>query len=136
MFAVVVAVVVVVVVDVVVDVGHGIQGQQHKSHEVEGIEAKVANSASQIGIQIMLMMMMTLELLLPGQACLVWRRRSFSFPKFSTGSKLINCLCNDDSALGIREASILMMIFDSCCRRSRRSPPAPPAASSTPPSQL
>ena len=51
-------IVVVVVVDVVVDVGHGIQGQQHKSHEVEGIEAKVANSASQIGIQIMLMMMM------------------------------------------------------------------------------
>jgi len=37
-------VVVVVVVDVVVDVGHGIQGQQDKGHEVEGVEAKVANT--------------------------------------------------------------------------------------------
>ena len=41
-------VVVVVVVDVVVDVGHGVQGQQDEGHEVEGVEAEVANSPSKI----------------------------------------------------------------------------------------
>ena len=42
-------VVVVVIVDVVVDVGHGVQGQQDKGHEVEGVEAKVANTPLQMG---------------------------------------------------------------------------------------
>ena len=34
--------------------------------------------------------------IIPGQACLVWRWRSFFLPKFSPGSRLINSLFDDD----------------------------------------
>ena len=40
--------------------------------------------------------MMVMAMALPGQACLVWRWRSFFLPKFSLGSRLISCLFDDD----------------------------------------